>query len=298
MPSFAERQKRGETLVKLLYLLAGALALASVPANAAVTKAAADAQCKPGMDKPASPEGKWSGGLRADVANLTPYAVPGAKHVTRYEADCLLIAYDWKLRFVTPMNDRYLIPFTMKVPYGGNGPGEELPQVAARLKEITGGDLDYPLVAYCHNPSCYLSYNLVLRAAKLGYRNLYWLRDGIAAYPTTTIQGEYSAADDERHMKKYRGEMFFCRSFYRAAFGKEGEPLAALIESGFSYPGKGGLVKVGADNDAEVANKLSEARARDAAAKKAGFKSYEEENYIGEQRDICHGMMRGVGVIQ
>ena len=282
--------------MKLLYLLAGAVALASVPAGAAVTKATADAQCKPGRDDPAPPEGQWSGGLRSDVSNLTPYTVPGAKHVTRYEADCLLIAYDWRLRFITPMNDWNLIPYTMKVPFGGHGPEQEWPEVAARLKEITGGDLDFPLIAYCHNPSCYLSYNLVLRAAKLGYRNLYWLRDGIAAYPTTYIHGEYSAATESRHRGVYRSEIFFCRSFYRGAYGKEGERLAGVIESAFSYPNDS-LLKVGADNDAEVSEALASARAKDAAAAKAGRKGYAEDNYKDEWRDICHGMMRGIGVI-
>jgi hypothetical protein len=284
--------------MKLTYLLAVALAFTTAPATAALTKAQADARCKPGTGDPLEPEGHWSGGLRADVANLTPYTVPGAKHVTRYEADCLLIAYDWKLRFITPISASTLIPYTMRVPFGGNGPGEEPPQVAARLAEITGGDLDYPLVSYCHDKSCYLSYNLVLRAAKLGYRNLYWLRDGIAAYPTMLVRGEYTAADAGRHKNRYRSEIFFCRSYYRLARGKDGAALAAFIERAIGYPEDKALIKVAADNDKEVSDALSEARVRDAAAKKAGKASYAEENYNVEWTETCDGMMSGLGVFQ
>jgi hypothetical protein len=284
--------------MKLITLLAVALACATAPATAAVTKAQADARCKPGTGDPLEPEGHWSGGLRADVANLTPYTVPGAKHVTRYEADCLLIAYDWKLRFITPISASTLIPYTMRVPFGGNGPGEEPPQVAARLAEITGGDLDYPLVSYCHDQSCYLSYNLVLRAAKLGYRNLYWLRDGIAAYPTMLVRGEFSAADANRHKNRYRSELFFCRSYYRLAGGTEGATLAAIIERAMRYPEDSALIKIAADNDKEVTDALNEAKARDAAAKQAGKASYAEENYNVEWTETCEGMMRGLGVFK
>ena len=285
--------------MKLLGGVIAALAAAqAAPAQAPVkwNKAAIDKQCKVGATEPLPPEGQWSGGLRADVANLTPYAVPGAKHVVRSEADCLMIAYGWKLRFITPMDGWDLIPYTMKVPLGGNGPGEEFPQVAARLKEITGGDLDYPLVSYCHNPRCYLSYNLVLRAAKLGYRNVYWLRDGIEAYSSMKIHGDYKAADESAHRNKYRSELWFCRSFYRGAFGKDGEPFAKLLETAFGYPNKN-LDEVAAGNDKEVTTELAKARASDAGARKAGREAYAEEEYKVEWLDICHGMMRGLGAV-
>jgi hypothetical protein len=151
-------------------------------------------------------------------------------------------------------------------------------------------------VAYCHDTRCYLSYNLVLRAAKLGYRNLYWLRDGIAAYPTMLVRGEYSAADAGRHKNRYRSEIFFCRSYYRLTGGKEGAAVAALIERALGYPEDSALIKVAADNDKEVSDALSEAKVRDAAAKKAGKASYAEDNYNVEWTETCDGMMRGFGL--
>jgi PQQ-dependent catabolism-associated CXXCW motif protein len=51
-----------------------------------------------------------------------------------------------------------------------------------RLAQLTGGDTNKAVVFYCLSAECWLSYNAVLRAAQLGYRNLYWYRGGIHAW--------------------------------------------------------------------------------------------------------------------
>ncbi|MBS7690012.1 PQQ-dependent catabolism-associated CXXCW motif protein [Pseudomonas lalucatii] len=49
------------------------------------------------------------------------------------------------------------------------------------LREISHGDPGWPLVFYCRS-DCWLSWNAVKRAHRLGYGNLYWYRDGIDAW--------------------------------------------------------------------------------------------------------------------
>lgn len=49
------------------------------------------------------------------------------------------------------------------------------------LSRISGGDPQHPLVFYCRS-DCWLGWNAVKRAHALGYRNLYWYRDGIDAW--------------------------------------------------------------------------------------------------------------------
>lgn len=52
---------------------------------------------------------------------------------------------------------------------------------ADNLKKASRGDLHWPLVFYCRS-DCWLSWNAQRRAHALGYRNLYWYRDGIDAW--------------------------------------------------------------------------------------------------------------------
>ncbi|MBB4022377.1 MULTISPECIES: rhodanese-like domain-containing protein [Actibacterium] len=50
------------------------------------------------------------------------------------------------------------------------------------LGQITDGQTDTPIVIYCSDPMCWLSYNGALRAVAAGYSNVYWYRGGIQAW--------------------------------------------------------------------------------------------------------------------
>ncbi|MCK1789368.1 PQQ-dependent catabolism-associated CXXCW motif protein [Pseudomonas violetae] len=65
---------------------------------------------------------------------------------------------------------------------------------ARNLKALTDGDQARPLVFYCRS-DCWLSWNAVKRAAAMGYKTLYWYRDGLDAWqaanlPVTAAQPE------------------------------------------------------------------------------------------------------------
>lgn len=49
------------------------------------------------------------------------------------------------------------------------------------LEQASRGDKDWPLVFYCRS-DCWLSWNAVKRAHRLGFRNLFWYRNGIDAW--------------------------------------------------------------------------------------------------------------------
>lgn len=51
-----------------------------------------------------------------------------------------------------------------------------------RLARLSGGDLSSPLVFFCVNAQCWLSYNAALRAIALGYSRVFWYRGGIEAW--------------------------------------------------------------------------------------------------------------------
>ena len=55
-------------------------------------------------------------------------------------------------------------------------------QASIWLNNVTGGDASYPIVLYCSDPQCWLSYNGALRVIAAGYNNVYWYRGGIRAW--------------------------------------------------------------------------------------------------------------------
>lgn len=64
-------------------------------------------------------------------------------------------------------------------------PGDKVDQqLSLRLMALSGGDLDRALIFYCQSAVCWHSYNAAERARKLGYRHVYWYRDGLYDWET------------------------------------------------------------------------------------------------------------------
>ena len=77
------------------------------------------------------------------------------------------------------------IPGALWLPGAGRGSSlaDELQGWFARtLETLTQRDRARPLVFFCASAQCWLSYNAVLRAAALGYQEVYWYRGGIEAW--------------------------------------------------------------------------------------------------------------------
>lgn len=68
----------------------------------------------------------------------------------------------------------------------GAGAGDMNPQEEKRfvdaLAKFAAGDKNRPLVFFCSNSECWLSYNATLRAIRAGYTSVMWYRGGIAAW--------------------------------------------------------------------------------------------------------------------
>lgn len=50
------------------------------------------------------------------------------------------------------------------------------------LQQVTQGDKNRPMLFYCLNTQCWMSYNAALRAINMGYANVLWYRGGIEAW--------------------------------------------------------------------------------------------------------------------
>ncbi len=155
-----------------------------------VTQALAQAGAKPGVF--ADEDRDWgvqpTGQLRtADYHAPTPRQVPGGKTVTTDELKAMM--------------DQAPRPFVIDV-LGGNihrtiagafwmmgaGAGDmsrdEEKRFAAAIAAFAGGNKNRPIVFFCVDAQCWLSYNAALRAIALGYTNVMWYRGGIAAWRT------------------------------------------------------------------------------------------------------------------
>jgi PQQ-dependent catabolism-associated CXXCW motif protein len=115
----------------------------------------------------------------------TPLQIPGGKVVTTGELKALL--------------DQTPRPYVIDVLGGGihttlagafwmigAGAGDmnrdEEARFAKAIAAFAGGDKSRPMVFFCVDSECWLSYNAALRAIALGYTNVMWYRGGIASW--------------------------------------------------------------------------------------------------------------------
>jgi rhodanese-related sulfurtransferase len=87
------------------------------------------------------------------------------------------------------------IPGAIGLQYAGLGGGfsdEAQGRLKAKMRELSGGDLERPVVAVGWNSERFDGRNLALRLAALGYTHVYWYRGGREAWevkglPETTL---------------------------------------------------------------------------------------------------------------
>ena len=98
---------------------------------------------------------------------------------------------------VSGKNQVTSIPGSIWLPAAGQG-GTFDDNIQAYLSStigtITDDDLARPIVVYCLDANCWLSYNAALRLHALGYENLYWYRGGIAAWKAAGLPARTTTA--------------------------------------------------------------------------------------------------------
>lgn len=125
---------------------------------------------------------------QADVHAPTPREIPGARIILTEELRARLrgAAEQRPLLFDVLGGEQHdSLPGAIWLPGAGRGEsfGDPVQSQLARLLEAaTKGDLGRPMVFFCQGNHCWLSYNAALRAAALGYREVYWYRGGLEAW--------------------------------------------------------------------------------------------------------------------
>lgn len=132
----------------------------------------------------------------SDYSALTPTSIPGARVIETSELRSLMQAPVERRPFLFDVRGerRESLPGAIWLPGAGRGTSFDdaiQPRLAAVLNDATQGDKARSIVFFCAGPRCWLSYNASLRAAKLGYTNVRWYREG------TEVWGEGGGAMTE-----------------------------------------------------------------------------------------------------
>jgi PQQ-dependent catabolism-associated CXXCW motif protein len=115
----------------------------------------------------------------------TPREIPGGRVVTTYELSRLLEQEPrpFVIDVLGGSPHRTIAgAFWMSGAGAGDMSGDEAQRFQTALANFAGGDKNRPLVFFCVDPECWLSYNAALRAIAAGYTNVMWYRGGVAAW--------------------------------------------------------------------------------------------------------------------
>jgi len=118
----------------------------------------------------------------------TPLEIPGARTIATAELRRLLQTPPEKrpLLFDAMAEEGHpSLPGAIWLPGAGHGTSfndEIQARLAKTLEVVTGGDRVRTLIFFCAGPRCWLSYNVALRAAHLGYSDVRWYRGGVEAW--------------------------------------------------------------------------------------------------------------------
>jgi rhodanese-related sulfurtransferase len=144
-------------------------------------------------DKPA-PGVPFDGKLSETGSGPTPAQIPGVTTVSARQAACLIDTLGSDLLVAAVLRDKDVVPGSYDFAYASaKGSFDD------RIQTVLADDLKIfngytrkdqrPVLVYCHHENCRLSYNAVLRMKAAGYKNIYWMREGLeawlaAGYPT------------------------------------------------------------------------------------------------------------------
>ena len=115
----------------------------------------------------------------------TPTTIPGGKVISTQQLAMQVTQNPRGMAVLDILGGSEMLPMaTFATPAASPGSFNDEVQknFGAYLQKVTGGNKAMPVVAYCLNPHCWLSYNAALRAINMGYTHVLWYRGGIEAW--------------------------------------------------------------------------------------------------------------------
>ena len=115
----------------------------------------------------------------------TPNALPGGQVITTLGLVSLLRQPGVSTVVLDALGGQQGLPGALPAAFAsqpGSFGDQVEQQLAQLLRQATGGDQSRPIVVYCSDPHCWMSYNAALRAVALRYSNVLWYRGGLWAW--------------------------------------------------------------------------------------------------------------------
>ena len=128
----------------------------------------------------------------------TPLQIPGAEVVHTRQLQTMLVGPVAPI-LIDVLSDGGHATLAGAVWLSGAGRGTNFLDPAQSvltqlLAQLTRGDKARPLVFFCVDSQCWLSYNAALRAVVAGYSRVYWYRGGIEAWTAAGLPLAKTAA--------------------------------------------------------------------------------------------------------
>jgi adenylate cyclase len=116
------------------------------------------------------------------VNSPTPMTVPGG--TTMRTADVVKLLAERKPIVLTTAGVNPSLPGAILIDQFNSGSFDDVWQARLQrmVRELTGGDLDRPIVTFAANINRWHARNLALRLIALGYKEVYWYRGGWEAW--------------------------------------------------------------------------------------------------------------------
>lgn len=211
-------------------ICAGLLCLITAAAHAQNTPDAVKAACNPGKD-PQEPGSDYPGGISQTFGALTPVHLPGATTISVREAKCMMDHFPDYVVVVAAVDDERRIPGSNEAAWTANPAPDIQAEFAKVFANALKGDKTRPLIFYCHNIRCFMSYNAALRAVNAGYTSVYWMREGLLGWekagyaflPIPPRPGEKTLS------QRFVGEIARCRKDYATYTGQEWAGMLSQI---------------------------------------------------------------------
>lgn len=125
----------------------------------------------------------------SEVHGPTPTAAPKGSRVISTDDLLKLYKSDKRLVVLDVLHSKTIKRQTLPKSRWVYGAGWEQSEVNAEIKRLMAPAMrsiaprkDTPIVTYCSNRDCWLSWNAALRLVESGYKNVYWYRGGIEAW--------------------------------------------------------------------------------------------------------------------
>jgi TolB-like protein/class 3 adenylate cyclase len=134
--------------------------------------------------------------LHENLVGKTPTIAPGVATLSTEQLAGMLESEKPLVIDTMAFSWHRSVPMAVGLDFRGNTDGSFSDAIQRRLEakvqELTGGNMEKPMVVMSFNVSCFDAYNIVLRLRHAGYATIYWYRGGreaweVAGMPETTL---------------------------------------------------------------------------------------------------------------